>query len=120
MSANLRQPESDHPSRSNDEVKSTWRLYFAPPYVFMSRDELYAGTHLWAFHRICLFIYGFLNDVISSSKYVTSICGIVIELQRSGRKRWWPDLRDCPGICIEGLRKTRTTSDSITTFITNN
>jgi hypothetical protein len=31
------------------------------------------------------------------------------ELERCGRKRSWPNLRNCPGIFLGGLRKTTKT-----------
>jgi hypothetical protein len=55
-----------------------------------------------------LFIYSLFNDAFSISDYIVSNERMIVdnELERSGRKRSWPNSRYCPGICLEGLRET--------------
>jgi hypothetical protein len=49
-------------------------------------------------------VCGILNDHHNSSDYTASN-DTMINDYGYGRKWSWPNLRSCPGICLDGLRK---------------
>jgi hypothetical protein len=71
-----------------------------PEWIY--RLFLSQNTYVKAF----LFIGGLFNDAVSSSDYLASKDRTKMNWKGYGRKRWWLNLRYCPGICVKGLRKT--------------
>jgi hypothetical protein len=54
---------------------------------------------------VCLFFYficSLFNDALSNSGYVVLNDWLIMNWRGCGRKRSWPDLRNCSSICSEG------------------
>jgi hypothetical protein len=63
--------------------------------------------------NVDIFIYCLFNISVSSSNYIVSN-DWMINRKGYGMKHLWPNLRNCCGIFLEGLRKTtRNHSDDI-------
>ena len=67
------------------------------------------GSSKWSLSPLqkYLFIYSLFSDVNSQCINKKGGMGLWITDWKDCRRKWsWPNLRNCAGICLEGLRKT--------------